>query len=46
MKLFIFSILAVIVYRALEQIDGEKGFKLISYKIAQKIKMNIVQYIT
>lgn len=30
-------------YRLLEQIDGEKGLKIIPYKIAQKIKVYLLQ---
>lgn len=45
MKTLILTILAILVYRAIENIDGEKGFKLIDYKIGQKIKFKLLDYI-
>lgn len=45
MKALILTILAIIIYRIIEQIDGEKGPKLIDYKIAEKIKLKVLNYI-
>lgn len=37
----------MILYRLLELLDGEKikGFKIIPYKIAQKLKMGVLRWI-
>lgn len=45
MKTLILTILAIILYRIIEWIDGEKGLKLIDYGIAQKIKLQALKYI-
>lgn len=37
--------IAQVIYRLIEQIDGEKGIKLIPYKIAQQIKIEVLQWI-
>lgn len=34
-----------LIYRLMELIDGEKKFKLISYKLAEKIKIYCLNYI-
>lgn len=39
------SILAIFIYRTIERVDGEKGFKLVPYKISQIIKMKVLIYV-
>ncbi len=34
-----------IIYRLMEKLDGEKGRKIIPYKLAQKIKMFCLTYL-
>ena len=33
------------IYRLMEFVDGEKGFKIISYRIAQPVKMFALTFI-
>lgn len=42
---YLYCILAIIIYRMMEKMDGEKGLKLIDYKIAEKIKIAVLKYI-
>ena len=37
--------MAEIMYRIIEKIDGEKGKRIISYRIGQKLKMLCLRYI-
>jgi hypothetical protein len=39
------SKLAVITYRLMELLDGERGFKVISYRVAQRVKMGCLNWI-
>ncbi len=34
-----------LIYRLMELIDGERGFKLISYRLAEKVKLYCLSYI-
>lgn len=34
-----------IIYRLMEKLDGEKGIKIIPYKLAQRIKIFLLTYI-
>jgi len=45
MKTLILTILAIILYRIIESIDGEKGVKLIDYRLAEQIKIKALEYI-
>jgi len=37
--------MAIQIYRLLESIDGEKGFKLMPYKWAERIKLICLKFI-
>ena len=39
------SRVAELVYRLMEILDGEKGVKLISYRIAQRVKLWLLNWI-
>lgn len=43
MKTLILTILAIVLYRVIEYVDGEKGLKIIPYSTAQRVKMSILQ---
>ncbi len=42
---WLIDIIAVKVYRILELIDGEKGLKIVPYKVAQPIKMTALMFL-
>jgi hypothetical protein len=35
----------MLLYRILEKLNGEKGFKVLDYKLAEKLKMDLLQYL-
>ena len=37
--------MGITIYRLIEQIDGEKGIKIIPYKLAQRIKVFLLNYL-
>ena len=37
------SVVAIGLYRLVEHIDGEKGLKLISYKVGEKLKLAVLK---
>jgi len=38
-------IIAILIYRVMEKLDGEKGLKLIDYDTAEKIKIKALEFI-
>ncbi len=37
--------MAILIYRLIEQLDGEKGVKVIPYRIAQRVKVYLFNFI-
>lgn len=39
------SAIAEFIYRALEKLDGEKGARVIPYRIAERVKWELLKFI-